>query len=1449
MDLSFLYDNNGISLPKPYEKKNSWLEWFRLRRRKPNSEEEINEIHDLILNVYESMDDQARAVVLSLSKIVHDEDESVTIEEKIKAIVAIGHSLCCGPMQIKNSTHLYARLFFRALSHQDLRMCLAAMIAISETAIDNLSFQMKANEMDMIPKLFEIMKNSMPHAGRNVDNINIHSKLVAWSCYTMVNICANCMPNILLLRDIVPNELEILNDAIQMEIWRYVWRENYAETIVQFVDGKLISGIICNAIQPKPYLFENHHDHNETKPYLKLQMSSESTASKPIYSPNRIRLKTTDQNTTNEHELSSSAASEESHTLLSETVTTLASNVYNELERIIKNFGENSVKDLMPVMISTLESLDSALNEREVSKLEIESLKEQNEQLFQQYEREKGFHKEYQQRYLQVEDHLEEMKRENDEKLQSLESIVKIFEIKSRNAADHVARLEEKENETKTDYKRLHDRYCELFKAHCDYMERTKILYGTDRVDQLTGSQNASRSRGNLPLASQHQSQLSDNAELSSNERLNDETTNIRPDISFQNSKQPTVGANFRSELEASDGTHTQTETNTTSSSDAAVNTDFDDSYIENYKRDIAASDDDDDMSANDAKNAEAFYKETQNENIDISDIDSSADLFGNISSLSYGIFNDLGMTKEVSNLIKENNELLETKNALNVLKDDLLVKIEELSNEQEMLREEVSSLQTVKNRYQSKITEVEEELRKTREELEKKKKEEEEDVPTADRKRFTRVEMQRVLLERNQYKQRLFELEEAMHWQDAMRASKHEQLHPSAGLNAMNESSFDHSQNKKRTTFWKLFSGLFGTGVREVPPKRTATTNLSTLPTVKRSSTNDQLSPVAHKQESTTEENRPIERSASESTSIASISKQTPTGHQNSSILINDDTRLQAYGWSLSSKSQLKLSEINGKVQVNVPVPVYCRPIFNTNDTTQIWCAVGIDLDGSSPIIDENSTSNDPSVDQLNKQLIESYHQMIDEQCLKLSSIVWIAAKSNDTAMITIIDSNKAEKVIDAFTLGNTVVYTMGSVPGPTSNDYTSFENSSWTLFEADTASASDVKITPCTVASLSAGGIRSSTSDMFPMELKASEQVLAELARHPPNADKTACSTKYPTVWLGSGDGWLYIHSAISEHRKTLEKVWLRHAIFSIVHVRGRVFVALSNEKIVVFHRNLDGTWNLNNIHLIVTGKSRESVRCMIGVGETLWCGVANRVYVLHTQTLEVRKQFDVHSRPDHSVQQMTWSGDGVWLSIRLSSTLQLYHAQTYQHLQDVDVQPYVEKMISTEKAGLYFVHISALTIACRRLWIGTGNGIIISVPLTDSSTTTTTPGSSTTKPGSVVRVYDQSPSSNYIPYCSMNNAQLSFHGYRDAVKFFVAVPGQPPSKLVQDEESLSSSVTTNANDASALAFGDILVVSGGDGYIDFRIGDSTAEKIDDVNTNNRNISYLIVWHLGST
>lgn len=49
-----------------------------------------------------------------------------------------------------------------------------------------------------------------------------------------------------------------------------------------------------------------------------------------------------------------------------------------------------------------------------------------------------------------------------------------------------------------------------------------------------------------------------------------------------------------------------------------------------------------------------------------------------------------------------------------------------------------------------------------------------------------------------------------------------------------------------------------------------------------------------------------------------------------------------------------------------------------------------------------------------------------------------------------------------------------------------------------------------------------------------------------------------------------------------------------------------------------------------------------------------------------------------------------------------------------------------------------------------------------------------------GGAVRVYgdhsgDKVTAGTFIPYCSMAQAQLSFHGHRDAVKFFTAVPGE--------------------------------------------------------------------------
>lgn len=58
-------------------------------------------------------------------------------------------------------------------------------------------------------------------------------------------------------------------------------------------------------------------------------------------------------------------------------------------------------------------------------------------------------------------------------------------------------------------------------------------------------------------------------------------------------------------------------------------------------------------------------------------------------------------------------------------------------------------------------------------------------------------------------------------------------------------------------------------------------------------------------------------------------------------------------------------------------------------------------------------------------------------------------------------------------------------------------------------------------------------------------------------------------------------------------------------------------------------------------------------------------------------------------------------------------------------------------------------------------------------------------------------------------MAHAQLSFHGHRDAVTFFVAVPGANSSPARTPDSSENSPTPP------------MLVISGGEGYIDFRIG----------------------------
>nr|XP_032639658.1 C-Jun-amino-terminal kinase-interacting protein 3-like [Chelonoidis abingdonii] len=91
-----------------------------------------------------------------------------------------------------------------------------------------------------------------------------------------------------------------------------------------------------------------------------------------------------------------------SGSVMSERVSGLANSIYREFERLIHCYDEEVVKELMPLVVTVLENLDSVLTDNQEHEVELELLREDNEQLLTQYEREKALRKQAEEKFLEL---------------------------------------------------------------------------------------------------------------------------------------------------------------------------------------------------------------------------------------------------------------------------------------------------------------------------------------------------------------------------------------------------------------------------------------------------------------------------------------------------------------------------------------------------------------------------------------------------------------------------------------------------------------------------------------------------------------------------------------------------------------------------------------------------------------------------------------------------------------------------------------------------------------------------------------------------------------------------------------------------------------------------------------------------------------------------------------
>jgi len=119
---------------------------------------------------------------------------------------------------------------------------------------------------------------------------------------------------------------------------------------------------------------------------------------------------------------------------------------------------------------------------------------------------------------------------------------------------------------------------------------------------------------------------------------------------------------------------------------------------------------------------------------------------------------------------------------------------------------------------------------------------------------------------------------------------------------------------------------------------------------------------------------------------------------------------------------------------------------------------------------------------------------------------------------------------------------------------------------------------------------------------------------------------------------------------------------------------------------------------------------------VNNSVYCGCGRKVWVIDSATAKVTLNHSVHHDHMGSVYAMAHSGIGLWLNLRNTPLVCLYHAETFQHLQDINITSSVRRVLAEQNRLNSPRYFCVTTLAASRglLWIGTNVGVVLSIPL---------------------------------------------------------------------------------------------------------------------------------------
>ncbi|XP_058646870.1 rho guanine nucleotide exchange factor 10-like protein isoform X6 [Onychostoma macrolepis] len=158
--------------------------------------------------------------------------------------------------------------------------------------------------------------------------------------------------------------------------------------------------------------------------------------------------------------------------------------------------------------------------------------------------------------------------------------------------------------------------------------------------------------------------------------------------------------------------------------------------------------------------------------------------------------------------------------------------------------------------------------------------------------------------------------------------------------------------------------------------------------------------------------------------------------------------------------------------------------------------------------------------------------------------------------------------------------------------------------------------------------------------------------------------------TICVGLDDGSILVYGSMDTAAQCL--VTLRNPegcpVLCLKHSGNFLFAGLRDGMLMVYERHHGGElWNQDSCRKVTVGS--DPIRTLLALEDKVWASCANTVTVVDGSSLSTQR-FEVHQDPMVSVAHMVRAGGGVWMAFSEGSSIRLFHTETLEHLQEINI-----------------------------------------------------------------------------------------------------------------------------------------------------------------------------------